>query len=148
MPTCFRAPHNTRALTKGLRLFNHQVYLNEQRPYEKLNAHARRALVGVVKHPKSPYIFFGKNGLPYDFEKSFETALKKSGILGFRFHDLRHTFASHLAMAGVDLNTIRELLGHRSLDMTLRYSHLSRDHKAKAVDVLGSQIEVARVVPA
>ena len=57
------------------------------------------------------------------------------------FHTLRHTFASHLAMSVVDLNTIRELLGHRSLEMTMRYAHLSRDHKSRAVDVLAGQMD-------
>ena len=48
------------------------------------------------------------------------TALKNVEIKGFRFHDLRHTAGSYLAMSGVDLNTIRDVLGHKSLDMLLR----------------------------
>jgi site-specific recombinase XerD len=47
-------------------------------------------------------------------------------------------FASHLVMAGVDLTTVKELLGHKSITMTMRYTHLSQDHKVKAVEVLGS----------
>ncbi len=48
----------------------------------------------------------------------------------------RHTFASHLVMAGVDITSVKELLGHKTLNMTMRYSHLSEGHKRKAVNTL------------
>jgi integrase len=67
--------------------------------------------------------------------------LKKSGILNFRFHDLRHTFASQLVMSGVDINTVRELLGHKDIRMTIRYSHLSQDYKRHAVGILERQMD-------
>jgi integrase len=106
-----------------------------------MNKTVRDTILSIRKHPETSYVLGGKDGLPYNFRKAFETCLKKSGILGFRFHDLRHTFASHLVMSGVDLNTVRELLGHKSLSMTLRYSHLSRDHKSRAVESLEGKMD-------
>jgi integrase len=58
------------------------------------------------------------------------------GLTDFTFHDLRHTFASRLVMAGVDVPTVKELLGHKDITMTLRYTHLSSDHKQAAVKKL------------
>jgi integrase len=82
-----------------------------------------------------------KTGKKYgDIKRSFATALRRSKIFDFHFHDLRHTFASHLVMSGVDLTTVSRLLGHKSLKMTLRYSHLAPAHLKQAVDILDSAI--------
>jgi integrase len=81
----------------------------------------------------SDYVFPGKTGRGLvDVRKRFRRALQEAGIEGFVFHDLRHTFASHLVMAGVDLVTVKEFLGHKDLKMTLRYAHLAPDYKRAA----------------
>jgi integrase len=66
----------------------------------------------------------------------FTDAVKDAGLKNFSWHCLRHTFASRLAMAGVDSRTVQELLGHKSIIMTMRYSHLSPEHCSKAWEKL------------
>jgi integrase len=68
-----------------------------------------------------------------DVKKGWMPIVAAAKVEKFRFHDLRHTFASKLVMAAVDLNTVRELLGHADIKMVLRYAHLSPEHKAAAV---------------
>ncbi|HKW35435.1 MAG TPA: site-specific integrase [Candidatus Acidoferrum sp.] len=66
----------------------------------------------------------------------FEPALPKAKVRRFSWHCLRHTFASRLVMAGVDLRTVQELMGHKSIEMTVRYSHLAPKHTLAAVERL------------
>lgn len=83
------------------------------------------------------YAFPSPTGARLDnIKTSWEALLVRAKIDDFRFHDLRHTFASKLVQAGVDLNTVRELLGHADIKMTLRYSHLAPKAKAAAVEKL------------
>ena len=95
---------------------------------------------------ESVYVFTDpRTGEPYkSVQTSFETALRKAEIRDFRFHDLRHTFASHLVMAGVDLTSVREFLGHKTLTMTIRYAHLAPGHKRRAINMLDKVLKSAQ----
>ncbi|MEH6651454.1 MAG: site-specific integrase [Motiliproteus sp.] len=68
--------------------------------------------------------------------KSWASTLVLAGIQNFRWHDIRHHFASKLVMRGVPLNTVRELCGHSEMNTTLRYAHLAPDHKADAIALI------------
>ena len=101
-----------------------------------MNGKLTATLEDGKKISKSKYVF-SENRKPYrDVKTGWWTALKKAKIEGFRFHDLRHTFGSRLRMAGVDIRTIQELMGHKDIKMTMRYSHPTPEHKKNAVKVL------------
>jgi integrase len=90
---------------------------------------------------KSSWVFSSKTGQsPLDaknyMNRVFVPALERAKINNFHWHDLRHTFASRLVMAGVDLKTVQEVLGHKTIAMTLRYSHLSPQHRLEALQRL------------
>lgn len=88
--------------------------------------------------PTTDYVFPGKTpDRPFcDLKRQFESAVTKAKLDGVTFHVLRNTAASHLVMAGVDLATVREILRHKSFEMTLRYSRLSPEHRQSAVEAL------------
>jgi integrase len=73
------------------------------------------------------------------FQTAWEKVLKRSRITNFRWHDLRHHFASRLVQHGVPLNTVRDLLGHGSVGMSLRYAHLAPDQRREAVAKLNEK---------
>ena len=88
------------------------------------------------------WVFFNnKTGKPVGWVKtSFRTTCKKACIEGLRFHDLRHTFATRLILNGVDIVTVKELLGHSEIQTTMRYSHPTPLSKTLAVDTLADGI--------
>jgi integrase len=103
-----------------------------------LNVEAQNALSEWRKDQShtdpGDWVFPGQRGNPLrDPKRAWSVLRDEAKLEGFRFHDLRHSFASKLVMAGVDLNTVRELLGHADYKMTLRYSHLAPEHKIDAV---------------
>ena len=87
-----------------------------------------------VRYVTSHLVFPGKNiNNSVDLRTPFETALKRAEIADFRWHDLRHSCASYLAMNGASLAEIAEILGHKTLQMVKRYAHLSDAHTSKVV---------------
>jgi integrase len=98
---------------------------------------------------KSEYVFVSRLGIPINahnfYGRVFKPALKRAGIKDFRFHDLRHTFASRLAMQGVSLLANKELMGHKTIAMTQRYAHLSPSHLKEAVEGLCKDIDGTEV---
>ena len=89
----------------------------------------------------SDYLFPRSDGLaPMEIRKHWEAALKSAEITDFRFHDLRHTAASYLAMNGATLAEIAEVLGHKTLQMVKRYAHLSDLHVASVVERMNRAI--------
>lgn len=103
-----------------------------------LNTEALDVMTRWKKQATATRVFPAQGGGHLDNINSSWDALREAAKLpGFRFHDLRHTFASRLVMKGVDLNTVRELLGHSDIRMTLRYAHLAPDKLADAVALLG-----------
>jgi integrase len=106
-----------------------------------LNSRAREALARLKARNRneSAYVFSKPNGLPYkSMEKPFTRACQDAGLAGtgVSLHTLRHTFASNLVMAGVDLKTVQEYGGWSDLSLVQRYSHLSASHKAKAIETI------------
>jgi site-specific recombinase XerD len=71
-----------------------------------------------------------------DSRSWFEVAVTEAGIRNLRWHDLRHTFISRLVMKGVDLRTVQELAGHKTISMTVRYAHLAPEHNQAAIEKL------------
>src|SRR5262249_7088609 len=103
-----------------------------------MNETVRDVLTTLPSRQGSPYVFPSATAqTPLDSQnfvnRVFVKALRNAGIDDFTWHCLRHTFASRLVMKGVDLRTVQEVMGHKTLAMTLRYAHLSPGHQLDAV---------------
>lgn len=88
------------------------------------------------QHLTSKHVFLYEGEPLQGVKRAFNGALTRCGIEDFHFHDLRHTFASQVIMRGGTLKDVQELLGHKTMTMTLRYAHLTQEHKRKAVNLL------------
>jgi len=103
-----------------------------------INSETRKVLEAWWLGRKNEVVFYNpETGKPFvDLKAGFAVACKKAGISGVTWHTLRHTFASRLVNSGVDIVTVKELLGHSSLSVTMRYAHTNIDSKRAAVEKL------------
>jgi site-specific recombinase XerD len=91
--------------------------------------------------PNTKLVFPNTTGTkPLGIRNAWLNAVQRAGLVDCRFHDLRHSAASYLAMNGASLAEIAEVLGHKSLSMVKRYAHLSEAHTAGVVARMNSAI--------
>jgi integrase len=109
---------------------------NDESRVIPINKQLLKTLNSLKLIPSDGFVFTNKGKPIKDIRTAFDGALKRSGIKKFTFHDLRHTFASNLVMNGFDLVTVKELMGHSSIQMTMRYSHPTPEHKVQAIESL------------
>ncbi len=106
-----------------------------ERALEVLKARAK------IRHLKSNYVFYNTNGNRIkvsNLQRAFYCAVKRSGISDLRWHDLRHTFATRLVQAGVDLYTVQKLGRWKETKMVQRYAHHYPESLRKGIEVLDS----------
>ena len=105
-----------------------------------MNDSVRSILRSLPSRMRSEWTFPTRRGNPTQADtwvlRKFKPALERAGIENFHWHDLRHSFASRLVMCGLPLTTVKELMGHKTIAMTLRYSHLAPEHLMQAVQKL------------
>lgn len=127
---------------KDVDLFKQTITVKESKNKEQRTIPMHPRVVEVLKaKSKNPvqsiYIFHTRKGTPISRRTlidAFQKAVKKAGIKNFRFHDLRHTFATRLVQQGIDLYTVAKLLGHKTISVTTKYAHHSVDSLRKALE--------------
>jgi len=124
---------------RGLVLLN--VTKNGRRREVPLNSRADAVLARRGKVGTMTGLVFGTRRWDH-FRKAFETAVKRAKLVDFHYHDLRHTFASWAVQRGATLQEVKDLLGHSSLAMVMRYAHLSPEHLRTAVARLDAALPI------
>ncbi len=114
-----------------------------------LNSNALAVLLEKQAAKHGPYVFYNHETGDrfYDTNTGFKAVLKWAGLTGINWHTLRHTFASQLTRSGVDLVTVKELLGHSRINTTMRYAHSNHETKARAVAQLPKRAKTVTLVP-
>ncbi len=125
---------------RGVAVVHHTK--NDERRALPLSEFARGVLQDLKKVERldSNFVFAGTDGRPLFPRKQWERALRDASIKDFRFHDLRHSAASYLAMNGATLAEIAEILGHKTLAMVKRYAHLTEQHTSDVVARMNKKI--------
>jgi len=103
---------------------------NRRERFIPMSNEVHKALKTERRLSRGNYVFVNGNGNQWNnnLPRTVKKIFKKAGIIDASIHTLRHTFASHLAMQGVDIPSIQKLMGHASISVTMRYSHLSPEH--------------------
>jgi len=113
---------------------------NNKKRFIPLNDDMIKILNNIITKNNSEHVFIGARGRPLKSIRSiFNKAMDLAEIEDFRFHDLRHTFASHYLMNGGDLLSLKEILGHSDLKMVQRYTHLASKYKRNMINNLNSK---------
>lgn len=128
-------------------LQNGRVILEETKNGERRSLSLVKEVLEVIKRlynkrESEVWLFPSKKNRdkPFDITRGWKRALKNAQIENFRFHDLRHTSASYLAMNGASMGEIADILGHKTLQMVKRYSHLSDAHKKSVIESMNKRI--------
>jgi integrase len=116
--------------------------LSERQGY--IFRHVSRDPTRAIKVPSDGSVPLKRDGW---LKEEFDKAVRRAELADFRFHDLRHTWASHAAMRGVDIQTIAAILGHKTIRMTQRYSHLSSPHLKASVELAAPRQRLTATKP-
>jgi len=130
---------------EGVSLFRKTVMVFHSKNGERRTIPINRIVFELLKEKsnvraiKTDLVFCGKAYTPIDennLRRAFRGAIKKAQIENFHFHDLRHTFATRLIQAGIDIYKVHRLLGHKSPIMTQRYAHHYPESLRDGVEIL------------